>query len=55
MSAPFTSWKFFGGACILVAGLLIKSGAPLVPIAVGLVLAGVVTGKLRHRANRLHH
>jgi hypothetical protein len=55
MSAPFTRWKFFAGSCILVAGVLIKSGAPLVPIAAGLVLAGIVTGKLRQRANRLRY
>ena len=29
-------WKFFIGSCILAAGLLLKAGAPLVPVAAGL-------------------
>jgi hypothetical protein len=33
------SWKFFGGAAILTVGLLLKAGAPLIP-----VLAGVGVG-----------
>jgi hypothetical protein len=47
------NWKFFIGSCILVAGLLIKIGAPLVPIAGGLVAAGLLTARLRQRTNRL--
>lgn len=35
------SWKFFIGASILSAGLLIKVGAPLVPVAVGIALAAL--------------
>ena len=32
-------WKFFLGACILSIGLLLKAGAPLIPIAVGVLAA----------------
>ncbi len=32
-------WKFFIGACILVAGLMIKFGAPVMAVAMGIVLA----------------
>jgi hypothetical protein len=37
------NWKFFIGACILATGLLLKAGAPLVPVAVGLGAAGALT------------
>jgi hypothetical protein len=33
------SWKYFVGASILAAGLLIKVGAPLVPVALGIAMA----------------
>jgi hypothetical protein len=46
-------WKFFIGSCILAAGLLIKAGAPIVPVAVGMAVAGLVTWKLQQRTNRL--
>lgn len=36
-------WKFFIGASILSVGLLIKLGAPLVPIALGLAVAAFLT------------
>jgi len=36
------SWKLFVGASILSAGLLIKIGAPLVPIALGIAGAAFV-------------
>ena len=39
------NWKFFIGACILVAGLLLKAGAPLFAIAAGMVLAALWTWK----------
>ena len=32
--------KYFIGACILTVGLLLKVGAPLFAIAMGLALAG---------------
>ena len=38
-------WKFFIGSCILVAGLLIKVGAPIVPVALGIAGAAFVTWK----------
>ena len=44
------NWKFFVGACILVAGLLLKVGAPHVPIAVGIAIAGIVTWKMQRRS-----
>ena len=43
------NWKFFGGACILAAGLLIKYGAPLPAVAMGIALAGFLSWKI-HRA-----
>jgi hypothetical protein len=38
-------WKFFWGACILSVGLLIKAGAPLVPIVLGIAVAAFITWK----------
>jgi hypothetical protein len=40
---PMASWKFFIGACILAAGLLIKAGVPIVPVAVGIAAAAILT------------
>ena len=40
-----TSWKYFVGACILAAGLLIKVGVPVVPIALGIAAAAYLTWK----------
>jgi len=45
-------WKFFIGASILVAGLLIKLGAPLEAIAAGLFLAGLSVWKIEQHARR---
>jgi len=39
------SWKFFVGACILAVGLLLKVGAPLVPVALGVAGAAFVNWK----------
>jgi len=39
------NWKFFIGSCILATGLLVKAGAPLVPIALGIAGAAVVNWK----------
>jgi hypothetical protein len=47
-----TKWKFFIGACILAVGLLLKTGAPIVPVALGIALAAFVTWKSQQRANR---
>jgi hypothetical protein len=46
------SWKFFVGSCILAAGLLMKAGAPIVPLATGIAVAGIVTWRLRRRSSR---
>ena len=45
-------WKFFIGSSILVAGLLIKLGAPLEAIAAGLFLAGLSVWKIEQHARR---
>jgi hypothetical protein len=46
-----TTWKFFIGAGILATGLLLKAGAPIAPIALGLVAAAFLTWrKQRSRA-----
>ena len=42
-----TKLNYFLGACILAGGVLIKLGAPLVPIALGLALAAIVSWKAR--------
>jgi hypothetical protein len=42
-------WKYFAGASILAVGLLIKAGAPLVPIVVGLAAAAFLTWKKTSR------
>ena len=35
------NWKFFGGACILTAGLAVKFGAPIPAVVLGLAGAGL--------------
>ncbi|HEY3826351.1 MAG TPA: hypothetical protein VGL82_17420 [Bryobacteraceae bacterium] len=42
-------WKYFGGACLVVGGALLKTGAPVIAIAAGLGLAALANF-LRHRA-----
>jgi hypothetical protein len=39
------NWKFFVGASILAIGLLLKLGAPLVPVALGIAAAALVNWK----------
>ena len=39
------NWKFFVGASILSIGLLLKVGAPLVPVALGVAGAAVINWK----------
>jgi hypothetical protein len=46
-------WQYFIGACILAAGLLIKAGAPLVPIVLGMAAAAFITWKSRRRPKHL--
>ena len=41
------NWKFFIGASILSVGLLLKVGAPLAPVVLGLAVAGFLTWKGR--------
>ena len=40
-----TKLKYFLGACVLAGGLLIKLGAPLVPVVLGIALAAIVSWK----------
>jgi hypothetical protein len=44
------SWKYFVGASILATGLLIKIGAPLVPLALGVSMAAVFNWQLHRRS-----
>jgi hypothetical protein len=39
------NWKYFVGASILSVGLLLKMGAPLVPLALGILGAALVNWK----------
>ena len=39
------NWKFFVGASILSIGLLLKVGAPLVPVALGVAGAALINWK----------
>jgi hypothetical protein len=43
-----TNWRFFVGSCILATGLLLKAGAPLVPVAVGIAVAALFNWR-KHR------
>jgi hypothetical protein len=36
-------WKYFVGAAILAVGLLVKAGASVVPLALGLAVAAFFT------------
>ena len=40
-----TAWKYFAGASILAAGLLVKVGVPVAPIAIGIALSAFVNWK----------
>ena len=44
------TWTFFVGACVLATGLLLKAGAPLAPIAVGIAAAAFFNWKRQRRA-----
>jgi len=39
------TWKYFVGACIIAAGVLIKVGVPVVPIVAGIAAAAYLTWK----------
>ena len=43
------NWKYFIGSCVLVTGLLLKAGAPLVPIALGIAVAAYFNWKRQQR------
>ena len=42
-------WKFFLGATILTVGLMLKAGAPLVPVAIGVAGAAFFNWKKLQR------
>lgn len=44
------NWKFFGGASILVAGLLFKFGAPPLAIVAGIAFAGLANWRRQRRS-----
>jgi hypothetical protein len=44
------NWRFFAAACILAVGLLLKAGAPVVPVILGVALAAVISWTTRRRA-----
>ena len=43
------NWKYFIGSCVLATGLLLKAGAPLVPIALGIAAAAYFNWKRHQR------
>ena len=43
------NWRFFVGACILAVGILLKLGAPILPIVLGIGLAAFLTWSTRRR------
>ena len=43
-------WKFFIGSCILATGLLLKVGAPLGPVALGIAAAAFLNWKRQQGA-----
>jgi hypothetical protein len=45
-------WKYFLGASILAVGLLLKAGAPIVPLAIGLAVAAYFTWKKSSRSTK---
>jgi len=44
--------KYFLGASILAAGLVVKAGAPLFPVALGLAVAAFLTWKAAARSSQ---
>jgi len=45
-------WKYFLGASILAVGLLLKAGAPIFPLALGLAAAAFITWKKSRPTNQ---
>jgi hypothetical protein len=50
-AVPLT-WKWFISASILVTGLLLKAGAPLVAVVGGIAIAAALTWKLMDHQSR---
>jgi len=46
-------WKYFFGASILAVALLLKAGAPIVPLVLGLAVAAYFTWKKSSRPKNL--
>jgi hypothetical protein len=44
-----TKWNLFLSACIFAAGLLLKVGAPVTSVVLGIGLAAVATAMRRYR------
>jgi len=51
--AVSSKWRYFFGASILVVGVLLKAGVPLVPLALGLGFAAFVTWKKSRSSTNL--
>lgn len=45
--------KYFLGASILAAGLVVKAGAPVLPVGVGLMIAALLTWKAARSSQQL--
>ena len=45
------SWRYFFGACILSSGLLLKAGAPVEAVAMGIALMALVTWRRLRRTS----
>jgi hypothetical protein len=43
------NWRYFGGACVAAAIILLSNGAPLLPVLAG--LGGATMFMRRHRRN----
>jgi len=43
-------WKYFAGSVILVGALLLKFGAPLFTVLIGVVAAGLITWRQWRRS-----
>ncbi len=46
----FKNWKYFAGSVFLAGALLIKFGAPLVPVLIGVGAAGLLTFRRARRS-----
>lgn len=52
LRSSMTQWRLFGIACIFVGGLLLKAGAPLYAVAIGMTLAALTNWASRRSAAR---